>query len=93
MLFAPGDVAGLAAAKFRVEAKTAQGQEFKGFAWLTAQRILVKLEGEVKQGRRTRRLVMTDLRTKLIEEYHSGEPRRKAEVLTVSGSQSVGRGC
>jgi len=53
------NVAGLAAAKFRVEAKTAQGQEFKGFAWLTAQRILVKLEGEVKQGRRTRRLVMT----------------------------------
>lgn len=52
-------VAGLAATKYRVEAKTAQGQEFKGFAWLTAERIVVKLEGEVKQGRRTRRLTMT----------------------------------
>ena len=52
------NVAGLAAAKFRVEAKTAQGQAFKGFAWLTGQRIVVRLEGEVKQGRRTRRLVM-----------------------------------
>jgi len=51
-------VASTAAEKYRVEAKTAQGQEFKGFAWLTAERILVKLEGEVKQGRRTRRLVM-----------------------------------
>jgi len=46
------------AAKYRVEAKTAQGQEFKGFAWLTPERILVKLEGEVKQGRRVRRLTM-----------------------------------
>ena len=51
-------VAGPAATKFRVEAKTAQGQEFKGFAWLTKERILVKLDGEVKQGRRTRRLAM-----------------------------------
>lgn len=52
-------VAGAAAIKYRVEAKTAQGQEFKGLAWLTRERILVKLEGEVKQGRQTRRLVMT----------------------------------
>ena len=51
-------VAGRAARKYRVEAKTAQGQEFNGFAWLTAERILVKLEGEVKQGRRTRRIAM-----------------------------------
>jgi hypothetical protein len=52
-------VAGQNADKYRVEAKTAQGQEFKGFAWLTGERILVKLEGEVKQGRRTRRMKMT----------------------------------
>ncbi len=52
-------VAGQSAQKFRVEAKTAQGQEFKGSAWLTAERILVKLEGEVKQGRRTRRIAMS----------------------------------
>ena len=52
-------VAGTAAIKYRVEAKTAQGQEFKGFAWLTQERILIKLEGEVKQGRQTRRLAMT----------------------------------
>lgn len=52
-------VAGQNADKFLVEAKTAQGQEFKGFAWLTGERILVKLEGEVKQGRRTRRMKMT----------------------------------
>lgn len=52
-------VSGKAAAKYRVEAKTAQGQEFKGLAWLTPERILVKLEGEVKQGRRTRRITMT----------------------------------
>ncbi len=58
-------VAGVAAAKFRVEAKTAQGQEFKGFAWLTAERIVVKLEGEVKQGRRTRRLSMTASEVKI----------------------------
>lgn len=51
-------VAGRVATKFRVEAKTAQGQEFKGLAWLTDERILVKLEGEVRQGRRTRRLTM-----------------------------------
>ncbi len=51
-------VAGKGAVKYRVEAKTAQGQEYKGFAWLTAERILVKLDGEVKQGRRTRRLSM-----------------------------------
>lgn len=52
------NVAGLAAVKYRVEAKTAQGQEFKGFAWLTPERIVVKLAGDVKQGRRTRRLAM-----------------------------------
>lgn len=52
-------VAGNPATKYRVEAKTGQGQEFKGFAWLTAERILVKLDGEVKQGRRMRRLSMT----------------------------------
>ncbi len=52
-------VAGQAAVKYRVEAKTAQGQEYKGFAWLTPERILVKLEGEVKQGRRARRLKMS----------------------------------
>jgi hypothetical protein len=51
-------VAGRPAVKYRVEAKTALGQEFKGFAWLTAERILVKLEGEVRQGRRTRSLTM-----------------------------------
>lgn len=52
------EVAGHRAAKYRVEAKTAQGQLYKGFAWLTAERIVVRLEGEVTQGRRTRRLTM-----------------------------------
>lgn len=52
------DTAGRKASKYRVEAKTAQGQIYKGLAWLTAERILVKLEGEVTQGRRTRRLSM-----------------------------------
>lgn len=51
-------VAGRPARKYRVVAKTAQGQEYKGFAWLTAERVLVKLEGEVTQGRRTRRITM-----------------------------------
>lgn len=51
-------VSGHPARKYRVEAKTAQGQEYRGLAWLTAERILVKLDGEVKQGRRTRRLAM-----------------------------------
>ena len=51
-------VAGQKAVKYWVEAKTAQGQEYKGFAWLTADRVVVKLEGEVKQGRRARRLTM-----------------------------------
>ena len=58
-------VAGIAAVKYRVEARTAQGQEFKGFAWLTADRVLVKLEGEVKQGRRARRLSMTASEVKI----------------------------
>lgn len=53
------EAAGRRAVKYRVEAKTAQGQAYKGFAWLTAERIVVKLEGEVKQGRRTRRLSMS----------------------------------
>lgn len=53
------ETSGHMAVKYRVEAKTAQGQEFKGFAWLTAERILVKLDGEVKQGRRTRRVTMS----------------------------------
>lgn len=52
------EVAGHRTAKFRVEAKTAQGQLYKGFAWLTAERIIVRLDGEVTQGRRTRRLTM-----------------------------------
>jgi hypothetical protein len=52
-------VAGVAAVKYRVEAKTAQGQQFNGFAWLSRERILVRFEGEVRQGRRTRRLTMT----------------------------------
>ena len=52
-------VAGQTAVKYRVEAKTAQGQEYKGYAWLTAERVLVKLEGEVKQGRRARRITMS----------------------------------
>ncbi len=51
---------GLPAVKYRVDAKTADGQEYKGLAWLTAEhRILVKLDGEVKQGRYTRKLTMT----------------------------------
>ena len=35
-----------------------------GFAWLTAERILVRLEGEVKQGRRTKglKMVASDLK-------------------------------
>lgn len=53
------EVAGRTTVKYRVVAKTAQGQEYKGFAWLTPERILVKLEGEVTQGRRTRRLTMS----------------------------------
>lgn len=53
------DVAGRRTVKYRVEAKTAQGQEYKGFAWLTPERIVVKLDGEVTQGRRTRRLTMS----------------------------------
>jgi hypothetical protein len=60
-------VAGRPAQKYRVEAKTAQGQEYKGFAWLTAERILVRLEGEVKQGRRTRRLKMSASELKIGE--------------------------
>lgn len=52
-------VAGSAAVKYRVEARTAQGQEFRGLAWLTRERVLVKLDGDVKQGRHTRRLAMT----------------------------------
>ena len=52
-------VAGQKAVKYRVEAKTAQGQEYNGFAWLTPERVLVKLEGEVKQGRRARRIKMS----------------------------------
>jgi hypothetical protein len=47
------------AQKYRVEAKTAQGQVYKGFAWLTVERILVRLEGEVIQGRRARRIKMS----------------------------------
>ena len=58
-------VADTTAAKYRVEAKTAHGQEFKGFAWLTPERILVKLEGEVRQGRRTRRLAMNAREVKI----------------------------
>lgn len=53
------EVAGRKTVKYRVEAKTAQGQVYKGFAWLTAERIPVKLDGEVTQGRRTRRLTMS----------------------------------
>src|SRR5262245_57153016 len=52
------NVAGTPAAKYRVTAKTAQGQEFSGFAWLTRERILVRLDGEVRQGSRTRRIAM-----------------------------------
>ena len=56
---AEDEVAGHRTVKYRVEAKTAQGQEYKGFAWLTGERILLKLDGEVTQGRRKRRLTMT----------------------------------
>ena len=58
-------VAGQAAVKYRVEAKTAQGQEYNGFAWLTPERVLVKLEGEVKQGRRARRIKMSASEVKI----------------------------
>ncbi|MCW5771228.1 MAG: hypothetical protein KIT16_06300 [Rhodospirillaceae bacterium] len=51
-------MAGRPTVKYKVEAKTAQGQVFTGFAWLTAERIVVRLEGEVQQGRRKRKLVM-----------------------------------
>lgn len=59
------EAAGRKAVKYRVEAATAQGQVYRGFAWLTAERILVKLEGEVKQGRRTRRLSMSASEVKI----------------------------
>jgi hypothetical protein len=49
---------GLRATKYRVEARTAAGQYYRGLAWLTPERILVRLEGEVKHGRRSRRLAM-----------------------------------
>jgi hypothetical protein len=52
------EVAGHRANKFRVEAKTAGGQVFSGLAWLTPERILVKLDGEVRQGKLTRHITM-----------------------------------
>ncbi len=55
----PETVGDIAATKYRVESKTGFGQEYRGFAWLDVHRIVVKLDGEVKQGRRWRRLSMT----------------------------------
>ncbi len=58
-------VDGIAAVKYRVESKTKSGQEYRGFAWLDAHRIVVKLDGELRQGRRWRKLAMsvTELKT------------------------------
>lgn len=52
------EIDGRRTVKYRVEAKTAQGQIYSGLAWLSAERIVVKLDGEIKHGRRARRITM-----------------------------------
>jgi hypothetical protein len=53
------NVAALAAVKYRVESRTEAGDRFQGFAWIGTERIVLKLEGELTRGRRTRGLTMT----------------------------------
>jgi hypothetical protein len=79
-------VGDLPAVKYRVESRTALGEEFRGLAWLGAHRIVLKLDGELKRGRRTRGITMTlsDLRVGPLDpalfqvpaDYTPVEPRK-----------------
>jgi hypothetical protein len=50
---------GRAVRRFRVEAPERDGERYAGLAWLTAERVVVKLDGEMIVGKRRRRFVMT----------------------------------
>jgi hypothetical protein len=44
--------------RFRVEAPERDGERYVGLAWLTAERVVVKLDGEMIVGKRQRRFIM-----------------------------------
>jgi hypothetical protein len=50
---------GKAVGRYEVSAKTRQGDSFDGVAWITAQRIVVRLEGTAQRGRRKQKIAMT----------------------------------
>lgn len=50
---------GRAVRRYRVEAPERDGERYVGLAWLTAERIVVKLDGEMIVGKRTRKFAMT----------------------------------
>jgi hypothetical protein len=53
-------VDGIATVKYRVESKSGMGESYSGLAWLSAERIVVKLEGILTQGKyRPRKIAMT----------------------------------
>ncbi len=51
---------GIAAVKYRVDSKSGMGEAYSGFAWLSAERIVVKLDGVLTQGQyKPRKIAMT----------------------------------
>ena len=51
-------MAGRAATKYRVSSRTAAGDAFDGLAWATGQRIVLRMEGTVTRGTRTRKMTL-----------------------------------
>lgn len=56
---APEKVGDLPAVKYKARGASPDGQVFEGFAWLTAERIVVKLDGTIRRGDATKRFFMT----------------------------------
>ena len=55
----PEKVGDILAIKYKAKGAASAQQVFDGFAWLTAQRIVIKLDGTVRRGGATKRFYMT----------------------------------
>lgn len=51
-------MAGMTVTKYRVESKTSVGDVFEGFGWADKNRIIVKMVGQVRRGKKTQKLTL-----------------------------------
>lgn len=81
----PEKVGDIVAIKYKAQGKAPDGQVFDGFAWLTSERIVVKLDGTVRRGKATKRFFMTT------ENLKVGEPNPRLFLVPPDYAELKGR--